>query len=89
MNKELFRELAHKATQYCCATYSVTEGPQAWAWEDKFAEYIYKDIIKVVAAHALHGDSALTTFTNLTRIYEGVNLQEAQDNGKKEDTLDF
>ena len=39
---------------------------------EKFAELIYKDIITVVAAHALSNDSAIDVFKNLKRIYEGV-----------------
>jgi len=36
----------------------------------KFAELIYKDIISVVAAQALLGESALDVFKNLQNIYE-------------------
>ena len=35
----------------------------------RFAQLIYKDIITVVAAQALSGDSALDVFINLERIY--------------------
>lgn len=39
-------------------------------WEEKFAQLIYKDIITVVAAQALMGESALDVFKNLKRIYD-------------------
>ncbi len=38
--------------------------------KEKFAELIVKDILTVVAAHALANDSALTAFINLKQIYE-------------------
>lgn len=36
----------------------------------KFAELLYKDIITVVAAHALSHGSAMNVFLSLKRIYE-------------------
>lgn len=36
----------------------------------KFAELLYKDIITVVAAHALSHESAMNVFLSLKRIYE-------------------
>ena len=70
MNK--FRELAKKATEYC---HEHSDVAKAWTWEDKFAEYIYKDIMTVVAAQALSNESALDVFVNLQRIYEGKELK--------------
>lgn len=89
MNKEIFRELANKATEYCIETYKDDPKTQAWLWKDKFAEFIYKDIIKVVAAQALQGESALDVFTHLTLLYEGVNLRAAQDKLESPISLDF
>lgn len=37
---------------------------------EKFAELIVSDILKVVAAHALSGDSAVDVYANLIRLYE-------------------
>ncbi len=37
---------------------------------ERFADLIVKDIMQVVAAHALSNDSAIEVFANLKRLYE-------------------
>ena len=61
MNKELIEKLMREAGY---AAPHVATRPQ------KFAELFYKDIMCVVAAHALSNDSALDVLTNLTKLYE-------------------
>lgn len=40
---------------------------------EKLSELIVKDILRVVAAHALNGDGAVDVFVNLKRLYERTN----------------
>ena len=50
-------------------------GPVQRAAVEDFADALYHDIIRVVAAQALSNESAFDVFSNLSRIYEGKNLR--------------
>lgn len=65
---ELVNELARKAGA------NIPYGSDSTGLADfdyhQFADLIIKDMLRVVAAHALSNDSALDVFTNLKRLYE-------------------
>jgi hypothetical protein len=71
--KELYLQ-AHR-TRHHDGDPALDGNPPTVYWQgevsaQRFAGLIYKDIITVVAAHALTNDSAMDVFKNLTRIYE-------------------
>ena len=45
-------------------------GPVQNASLEDFADTLVKDILLVLAAHALSGDSAVTAYANIKRLYE-------------------
>ena len=45
-------------------------GPVQKAAVEDFADMLIKDILLVLAAHALSGDSAVTAYANIKRLYE-------------------
>lgn len=45
-------------------------GPVQRAAVEDFADSLYKDIMLVVSAHVLSGDSAVQVFKNLKKLYE-------------------
>lgn len=64
-----FKELAQQTDIWCDQNHYGDQHYDLF-WEEKFAQLIYKDIITVVAAQALMGESALDVFKNLKRIYD-------------------
>ena len=66
---ERIRELTSAADVWCDQNW-LGHDLYNQRWEEKFAELIVKDMMIVVAAHALSGDSAVDVFANLKRIYE-------------------
>ena len=45
-------------------------GPVQKAAVEDFADMLIKDILLVLAAHALSGDSATTAYANIRQLYE-------------------
>lgn len=71
--KELYQQ-AHSIRRYD-GDPALDGNPPTVYWQgevsaQRFANLIVKDIMRVVAAHALSNDSALDVFANLKRIYE-------------------